>query len=311
MEHRHQAYYEISPARFWQSLSPGGSPSPSANEAPHPSLLNAMYLLACFFSGSKELEQYEPLFLERARNGLAYALQQAENLPHAIQAASLIAMYLHSRGRVLEGYYLACANARFAVGCGLHQIESPIWRGPNATGFGGTPLAGVPPLLEPPRDPIEHGERIHMWWQVWMVDQCSAVATNLPPALYDSADSYSRISTSFPPNMTEFETGSLQIGRNVQFGTISSLYGYDHHDQRNHFDGRRNALVVKATELFARAWKLSKHGTLETQLCSPNVVRSSSNILLFRCERRRVPCSVRHYRYGHPPILSDSSSRRL
>ena len=142
--------------------SVGGDPN-----TPHPALLNAIYLLACFFSESPELNSYEALFLQRARQGVANALEQADRLQHSIQAASLIAMYLHAKGRVLEGYYISCATARFAVGCGLHQIDSPVWNGPNhPTSLSAIPLPGMRPLLEPPRDPTELGERIHTWWQV-------------------------------------------------------------------------------------------------------------------------------------------------
>ncbi len=240
-----------------------------------------MYLLGCFFSGNSQLTAYEPLFLQRARQGIANALEHAEGLQQSIQAASLVATYLYSKGRVLEGYYLSCATARFAVGCGLHQIESPFYRSASGSpGAGGTPLPGLQPLLEPARDATEYGERIHTWWQVWMVDQCASVSTNLPPALYDSSDAYARITTTFPPDMSEFETGSLNSmpggpgyggsgpggigfggGGNGSLGTLDGLYdGKRAESQGVAFDGRRKALVVRATELFSRAWKLSKHG---------------------------------------------------
>ncbi len=113
-----------------------------------------------------------------------------------------------------------------------------------------------------------------------MVDQCASVSTNLPPALYDSSDAYARITTTFPPDMSEFETGSLNSmpggpgyggsgpggigfggGGNGSLGTLDGLYdGKRAESQGVAFDGRRKALVVRATELFSRAWKLSKHG---------------------------------------------------
>lgn len=126
---------------------------------------------------------YEPLFLHRARQGLASSLENAESLTDAIQAASLVSMYLYAKGRVLEGYYLSCANARFAVGCGLLRIHGPVFgkgkRGAGEDGKGkgreediamedGDDELGIAtmPLLEDPKDPIELGERIHTWWQV-------------------------------------------------------------------------------------------------------------------------------------------------
>lgn len=100
-----------------------------------------------------------------------------------MQAASLVAVYLYAKGRVLEGYYLACANARFAMGCGMHKVASPMWgiggaTNPSHAGPGGAAGKSLDedesgmntmPLLEEPKDPIELGERIHIWWQVRFV----------------------------------------------------------------------------------------------------------------------------------------------
>jgi hypothetical protein len=157
--------------------------NPSGLQRPHASLLNAAYLLGAFFSGSPHFAQYEPLFLHRARQGIAAALENAERLENAVQAASLVAVYLYAKGRVLEGYYLACANARFAMGCGMHKVSSPVWgiggvTNPLNAGVGGAAEKGgdedasgvnTMPLLEEPRDPIELGERIHIWWQVRLI----------------------------------------------------------------------------------------------------------------------------------------------
>jgi len=201
MAHRHQAYCDLSYNRFMASLAvPHTSSSPSSSsgnshpnspnqtnpsglQRPHASLLNAAYLLGAFFSSLPRLAQYEPLFLHRARQGIAAALENAERLENAVQAASLVALYLYAKGRVLEGYYLACANARFAMGCGMHKVASPVWgiggvTNPLNAGVGGAAGTGLDddesgvntmPLLEEPKDPIELGERIRIWWQVRFV----------------------------------------------------------------------------------------------------------------------------------------------
>lgn len=219
--HRHQAYCGLSEARFRQSLSAGlnqhqssssptthqhptssvrTSPGPFPLQKPHACLLNAVYLLGCFFSASdsslsassgaaavsptqaspssRDYSSYEPLFLYRARQGIARALENAERLDQAVQAASLVSVYLYAKGRVLEGYYLSCANARFAVGCGMHQMRSVTWNSSGSSAVGGRgggedvdmeeyeQDSSTMPLLESPRDPVELGERIHIWWQV-------------------------------------------------------------------------------------------------------------------------------------------------
>lgn len=109
--------------------------------------------------------------------------------------------------------------------------------------------------------------------QVWMVDQCGAISTNLPPALSDTTDPLARIDTCFPPEMKDFEPGgSLSfVRRQSPHGrspTMSSMGGewntlrslYDSHSTSSMTAGGRNAMVAKAIELFSRAWKLSKHG---------------------------------------------------
>lgn len=171
-------------------------PAPEFLQPPHTCLLNAVFLLGCFFSTSetsvytstargtpssprlptRDYTAYEPLFLHRARQGIARALENAERLDQAVQAASLVAVYLYAKGRVLEGYYLSCANARFAVGCGMHQMRSVNWNASSSSvgSRGGDDMdvddnehdSITMPLLEPPKDAVELGERIHIWWQV-------------------------------------------------------------------------------------------------------------------------------------------------
>ena len=195
------------------------------------------------------------------------------------------------------------------MGCGMHKVASPVWgvggvMNPLNAGVGGAAGKGLDddesgvntmPLLEEPKDPIELGERIHIWWQVrlchiciegkysslflsyheqvWMVDQCGAISTNLPPALSDTADPLARIDTCFPPEMKEFEVGgSLSFVRRQsphahspsmsptsgEWDTLRSLYNA--HSNSSTAMGGRSAMVAKAIELFSRAWKLSKHG---------------------------------------------------
>jgi len=116
-----------------------------------------------------------------------------------------------------------------------------------------------------------------------MVDQCGAISTNLPPALSDSntTDPLARIDTPFPPEMMEFEdpAGGLSLtalssGSRWDWGeweTLKNLYDLDSARRGAEMQSRvmgRNAMVVKAIELFSRAWKLSKHGSFSFPLDS-------------------------------------------
>lgn len=112
-----------------------------------------------------------------------------------------------------------------------------------------------------------------------MVDQCGAMSTNLPPALSDSntTDPLSRIDTPFPPEMSEFEdpSGALSLtalSSHVQWDwgdweTLKTLYDFKAIRRGEEMQMRvmgRSAMVVKAIELFSRAWKLSKHGSFRS-----------------------------------------------
>lgn len=252
------------------------------------------------------------MLLHRARQGIASALENADRLDDAMQAASLVAMYLYAKGRVLEAYYLACATARFAIGCAMQRVSTPVFgassspstlhpgaqrkgkeRAPPSHSYSAGAeeeeeesvlTSSTMPLLEPPHDPLELGQRIHTFWQLWAVDQLGAIATNLPPALADNVhDPLVRIDTCFPPEITEFEPGqrlgaggwAAVNGGAVVGGweTLRSLYGDESGSGEMDVDGAgggptvgvwplgRTAMVVKSIELSSRAWKLSKHGT--------------------------------------------------
>ncbi|KAI0668420.1 hypothetical protein C8Q78DRAFT_258081 [Trametes maxima] len=211
--HRHQCAFDVHTGRFKAALL---LPAP---QRPHPSLVDAIYLLACYFSRSPPLTALEPHFLKRSLRGIAEALQNSDRIVHVLQASCLLAIYFFWHGRTLEGYYHSSIAARLAVGLGLHQIRSNEWFQFQFARAGyqqdaPAPLkASVP--LKPPRDEVEYAERIAAFWQIFSVDRAWAVATGLPTALPDDDHPRSRIETIWPmtiPNDPEptLEHGILQ-----------------------------------------------------------------------------------------------------
>ena len=189
--HRHQCAFEVHIGRFKAALL-----LPNAQK-PHPSLVDAIYLLACYFSRSPLYTGLESYFLKESLRAISDALQSSDRIVHVLQASCLLALYFFWHGRTLEGYYHSSIAARLAVGLGLHQIRPDQFSRAGIQGDVPAPLnASVP--LSPPRDEVEYTERIAAFWQIFAVDRAWAVVTGLPTALPDDDHPRSVIKTMWP-----------------------------------------------------------------------------------------------------------------
>lgn len=194
--HRHQCAFDVHIERFRASMS-----LPPAQQ-PHPALLDAMYLMACYFSQMPATQ--EGYYLQRALTGISSSLQDSDRLIQIVQASCLIAIYFFSRGRTLEGYYHSSTAARLAVSLGLHQIKSEEW---YRLQFDAASSIAQPAFLTfksslqlpTPKDSIEYTERVAAFWQVFQVDRAWSVASGLPAALPDDDNSpRARVETTWP-----------------------------------------------------------------------------------------------------------------
>ena len=200
--HRHQCGFDVHVDRFRASMS-----SPPAQQ-PHPALLDAIYLMACYFSQPHYAAQ-EQHYLQRALSGISSSLQDSDRLIQIVQASCLIAIYFFSRGRTLEGYYHSSTAARLAVSLGLHQIKSDDWYNPQFD-LGSSAAIPQPAFLTfksslqlpAPRDSTEYSERVAAFWQVFSVDRAWSVASGLPAALPDDDNSpRARVETTWPSSI--------------------------------------------------------------------------------------------------------------
>jgi len=138
----------------------------------HPAYLNAICLYACLHSRDS-LRRLEPVFLNRTRRALAQSLADADRLLDFIRASALLGMCYIYTGRPTVGHHYIAGTLRFALACGLHEITS----------------LDIPSrqhsLLEPPNNLAELGERINLFWMLYINDRAASIVYRLPVAMSD------------------------------------------------------------------------------------------------------------------------------
>ncbi|KAF9265865.1 hypothetical protein L218DRAFT_897761 [Marasmius fiardii PR-910] len=226
--HRHQCWFDGDFSRFDPSKSIHHHLRQVHHQytEPHPALWNSIYLLACYFARSPFLVELENTFLTRTLHEITVALDNSDRLSDIVQASCLLAVYLFSNSRILEGYCHSFSAARLAVGLGLHQLQHPknfsVQGASNPsdnsssttsnqlpgliTGLGPSGASPIP--IPPPKNSAELRDRIAAFWQVFMVDRCWSVANGLPVALPDGEHHQGRIKTPWPEPPDE-QTGNL------------------------------------------------------------------------------------------------------
>lgn len=213
LSHRRQCACEIPVERFLQAVQG------PVRDRPHPCFLNAIYMLACWFSYPHDLRSFERIFLQRARESLVTAISSGDKLLNYIQGAALLSLYHYGGGNMLEGYNQICAGAQIAMVCGLHQIPSAVYRdaAPSEELYTATSSTWVgnfrrtPFLLSPPRDAIELGERIHTFWSIWILDT-SGCATHGLPSMFEPEREETRITTPLPVPLEYYSNVSFVSG---------------------------------------------------------------------------------------------------
>ncbi|KAG8994396.1 hypothetical protein FRB90_000442 [Tulasnella sp. 427] len=200
---------------------------PSLDEAPHRSLLEAMYLVACYYTSVKfpnptspySLVRLEDYFLARARKAQNDSLAYAKRLVDTLKGACLMTGYLIKRGRFLEASHSQACAMGLAFSCGLHEIVSPF--------FNQNALPLPPPVtttqeqrfyLLAPSSQIELAERIMCFWSVYIRDKATSIINGVPAVLNEGQEG---ISTILPRPAVEYETNDLRPG---DIETLTDLF---------------------------------------------------------------------------------------
>lgn len=219
MPYRIQCAFEIDVASLQESLA-----DPDPNNRPHDALLNAIALMACYYGQSPHRA---PVFVERTRRCLQNSLTgiRSRKVIQQIQAGHLLACYLYWTGSLLEGH-AALANAvSLARLCNLHKITSSDWRNRNdnlleePSAFR-PQLRPLPSVLNhyPARNATEHGERIHCFWNLLLVDTGGSVSTGYPCQFTASdSDPGTKIETVYPLSLQDY----LSVSARAQEPTSS------------------------------------------------------------------------------------------
>ncbi|KAE9404348.1 hypothetical protein BT96DRAFT_955643 [Gymnopus androsaceus JB14] len=182
---------------------PSGHPS-----RPCPGLLSTVYLLGVHLSGDPNNE--EGVYLSRALLDAANILSSCHphRIMHAIQAEILLAMYFFRTRRMLEGKYHMSASVSLTLGSGLNKIRS---------GGGGSNAASplhqidaIKPLLAPPTDQIEEGERINAFWMAFTLSNCWGVAVgSLSSMVFENNGS--TVDVPWPLDMADYERDLMPV----------------------------------------------------------------------------------------------------
>lgn len=205
----------------------GGSPAQSSvmlAQAPsqrHSVLQYAVLLWASLLMRGTPLDAYERTFLSLTQSSLADALnvsQQASMQTEAgiqtvtpaiaaidaLQASVILSRYFFACARLTEASYHASAAADLAVQWGLHQLSGS---GINSYGLGsleGDNASTSALHLAPPTDTIELGERICVFWQVFVLDRLLSVALRRPPCIIDDDCIETRVDSPWPEDPEEY-----------------------------------------------------------------------------------------------------------
>lgn len=196
-----QCGFELHMGRVIQSLQPG-APEPMI-----PALFNAMLLVGCYFVQDDSMKTWESTLLERAKLEIETNVTRAHgggkdkyNSLYHLQAMIMLGTYYYFKGRLLEGHVCISQATRFAVALGIHQLNSRIYRDKKPNEIKG--VFGTERWC--PRDSIELGEAINVWWSCFAWDTDGSALNGLP-----SSVSFEDITTVWPRPISDFESGGV------------------------------------------------------------------------------------------------------
>ncbi|KAJ3537951.1 hypothetical protein NMY22_g5379 [Coprinellus aureogranulatus] len=200
-------------------------------EQRHATLLNAIYLWACFVSRPEDLSQNEDHYLRLSLEAMPDALNTGRYID-AIRASCLLSMYFLTNGRLPEGTYHASAAAALADQLGMGRQGEMDTKSFKTDAY--------------------EADRILAFWQVYNLDRCWSVALKRRPVLADGLHPQHMITAPWPQEISDYKMGhAVNVG---QGPTIQAFLGGQ--ISANGFSTA--ALRVKASALLSQADRLTE-----------------------------------------------------
>ncbi|CAE6490305.1 unnamed protein product [Rhizoctonia solani] len=247
MQRKQLSGFELHVGRVIRSFQPG-SVEPAV-----PALYFAMLLLGCHFISEPELKFWENMFYERTKLEIEANIAKVHssnrsryNPLHHLQAMIMLGQWFYLKSRLLEGYVYVTRAMQLAVALGLHRLDSRIY-GHYIVINQESSHRGVERWH--PRDPVELGEAINLWWSCFQRDLGGTVLNGLPPSM-----SLEEIKTVWPISLADFEDGSELPNDN---NSVASLFNPEYfHTVADVSQDISNSIVAKAITLTYCAGKL-------------------------------------------------------
>ncbi|KDQ07247.1 hypothetical protein BOTBODRAFT_149288 [Botryobasidium botryosum FD-172 SS1] len=234
--------------------------SPSATNAVHPALVDAMMLSGCLYA-EEGPRRYERLLVSRLRKGLEQSVAHADRLFDCIRALALFGCYLEGRSRCaifflfkgsawfnpgtdyrsLEARYYISGSMALSIACGLHTIQSLDLHASASTS-----------LLNPAADLVELGDRINTFWTLFGLDRLAS----LRDGGAGCRPTDDQISTVWPCPSERYENAHAL---SQEYSTVKSLYSslghvaWDINEHPISLRAKGLALLGRASALVARS----------------------------------------------------------
>ncbi|KAF8323292.1 hypothetical protein DL93DRAFT_672230 [Clavulina sp. PMI_390] len=175
LSHRLYCSFTMDLSRFFDMLQR----PPDDPKSIHPSLLYAIYVVACAISGGRAAEQCD-YYCIRARAEMTNSLRDLDRLTHFLWASVVLGSYGTNCGRITESYVYLSTAAQFAVALNLRP----------STTLRGRPLRPDESsiLLPPSTDPEEDLDRYNLSRALYMAERAISMVTGLPTVISDQPD---------------------------------------------------------------------------------------------------------------------------
>ncbi|EJD07973.1 uncharacterized protein FOMMEDRAFT_150592 [Fomitiporia mediterranea MF3/22] len=223
---------------------------------PHRCLLSAVALWAlCIMGPDGEYSEYESRHLKLSLDALptAHSSNAGRHRIQAIQTEVLLALYFFNDSRIVEGRYHLSAASTAVVVCGLHRLLASQDAPSSPTTLGSFP--GL--VLDMPRNALDLGERINLFWAVYALVRCWGVALGSPPTIPDGPAQDVAIKSPIPKALDKYQNVSVDEILSAEGFLVTSFFdGSADYSILTQPSSSRVAFVI-ATALFERATRIA------------------------------------------------------